>query len=217
MRVKDYYKILEVAPGATEADIKRSFRKLALRFHPDTNDGNKYSEAWFRELQEAYAVLTDPDKKENYLQERWLAQSLGQPLEKIVPLTPNTVALEALQVSKSVMEMDHFRMDHRALAGKLLGVLTDEKIHMLQAFNDKQATREVATQMLQASAPLDYKYLPDFFRQMQKLCASDAAFSATLEHTKRQRQQAYWWERNQWWVMLAGTFLLCAIIYLISE
>lgn len=217
MRVKDYYKILEVAQGATEAEIKRSFRKMALRFHPDTNNGNKYSEAWFRELQEAYEVLTDPNKRESYLQERWLAQSLGQPLEKTAPLTPNTVAMEAMQVTKTVMDMDHFRMDHRALANKLLAVMTDEKIQMLHAFNDKQATRQVATQMLQASAPLDYKYLPDFFKQMQKLSEGDPAFSATLEYTKRQRKKAYWWERNQWWVMLAGTFFLCALIYLISK
>jgi hypothetical protein len=115
------------------------------------------------------------------------------------------------------MDMDHFRMDHQRLASTLLTVLTDDKINMLHSFNDKQATWQVATQLLQASAPLEYKYLPVFFKQMHKLCEGDAPFTATLEYTKQQRKKAYWWERNQWWVMVAGTLLLCMLIYVISK
>lgn len=88
---------------------------------------------------------------------------------------------------------------------------------MLHAFNDKHSTRQVAVQLLQASTPLDYKYLPVFFEQMQKLCKVDAPFTATLLYTMKQRKKAYWWERNQWWVMVAGTFFLCLLIYVLSK
>ncbi|HSC52760.1 MAG TPA: DnaJ domain-containing protein [Phnomibacter sp.] len=217
MRVKDYYKILELAPGATETDIKRSFRKLALRFHPDTNSGNKYSEAWFRELQEAYAVLTDPIKKDAYLQERWLSQTLGHAMHKPTPLTPDTVVQEAKQVANMVNDLDHFRMDHQALAGMLLGVITDDKIDMLHSFNQPSTNRQIATGLLQASAPLQFKWLPPVFTQLKKLCRDDAATLARLQQNMQQRRRAYWWERNQWWVMLASTVALCLLIYFTSR
>ncbi len=63
---KDYYKILGVNRKAPLAEIKKSFRKLARKFHPDLNPGDKAAEAKFKEIQEAYSVLKDPKKKSQY-------------------------------------------------------------------------------------------------------------------------------------------------------
>ena len=63
MAEKDYYKTLEVNKNATPDEIKKAFRKLALKHHPDKNQGNKESEKKFKELNEAYEVLKDPQKK----------------------------------------------------------------------------------------------------------------------------------------------------------
>ena len=66
MAGKDYYDILGVSKNASAADIKKTYRKLALKYHPDQNEGNKAAEAKFKEISEAYAVLSDPEKKKNY-------------------------------------------------------------------------------------------------------------------------------------------------------
>jgi curved DNA-binding protein len=66
MSGKDYYKILGVDKSASPAEIKKSYRKLALKYHPDHNEGNKAAEAKFKALNEAYAVLRDPEKKQQY-------------------------------------------------------------------------------------------------------------------------------------------------------
>ena len=66
MSGKDYYKILGVDKSASPEEIKKSYRKLALKYHPDHNEGNKSAEAKFKDLNEAYAVLRDPEKKEQY-------------------------------------------------------------------------------------------------------------------------------------------------------
>jgi curved DNA-binding protein len=66
MAGKDYYKILGVDKSASPAEIKKSYRKLALKYHPDHNEGNKAAEAKFKALNEAYAVLRDPEKKQQY-------------------------------------------------------------------------------------------------------------------------------------------------------
>lgn len=64
--MKDYYELLGVPRNASEAEIKKAFRGLALKYHPDRNPDNKASEDRFKEVNEAYSVLSDPEKRANY-------------------------------------------------------------------------------------------------------------------------------------------------------
>ncbi len=66
MSSKDYYKILGVSKSASKDEIKKAYRTLALKYHPDRNSSNKESEEKFKEISEAYAVLSDPEKKKQY-------------------------------------------------------------------------------------------------------------------------------------------------------
>ena len=61
-----YYEILGVTPQATDAELKKAFRALAMQYHPDRNQGDKQAEERFKEVNEAYAVLSDPDKRAHY-------------------------------------------------------------------------------------------------------------------------------------------------------
>ena len=64
--LKDYYKILGVDKNATDAEIKKAFHKLARKYHPDANKGDKESEKTFKEISEAYEVLHNPEKRKKY-------------------------------------------------------------------------------------------------------------------------------------------------------
>lgn len=63
---RDYYEVLGLKKGASEEEIKRAFRKLAMKYHPDRNSGDKDAEEKFKEVNEAYEVLSNKDKREKY-------------------------------------------------------------------------------------------------------------------------------------------------------
>ena len=76
MAGKDYYNVLGVERGASDGEIKKAYRKLAMKFHPDRNKGDETAEDRFKDISEAYAVLSDKDKKRQY--DMFGAEGFGQ-------------------------------------------------------------------------------------------------------------------------------------------
>ena len=66
MAKRDYYEVLGVSKSASQDEIKKAYRKMAIKYHPDKNPGDKQAEENFKEAAEAYDVLSTPDKKQKY-------------------------------------------------------------------------------------------------------------------------------------------------------
>lgn len=77
MRQKDYYKILGVSEKASPEEIKKVYRKLALKYHPDRNPGNKEAEAKFKEISEAYYIVGDEKRRREYDEMRRMGAPFG--------------------------------------------------------------------------------------------------------------------------------------------
>ena len=86
---RDYYEVLGVSKDADEAAIKKAYRVLAKKYHPDTNPGDKEAEAKFKEASEAYAVLSDPQKRQQYDQFGHAAFEMAE--EPAVPVASTLV------------------------------------------------------------------------------------------------------------------------------
>ena len=73
MAKRDYYEVLGVSSGASESEIKKSYRKLALKYHPDKNPDDASAEEKFKEISFAYNILSDPEKRNRYpIVNKWL-------------------------------------------------------------------------------------------------------------------------------------------------
>ncbi len=109
----DYYQILGVARTATEEEIKKAYRKLAMQYHPDRNPGDKEAETKFKQVQEAYDTLFDVNKRARYNGSR------PQPKPKPPPKKPKKSSFES-NIYKSDMQISDAPPPDRDLWGRKL-------------------------------------------------------------------------------------------------
>lgn len=216
MPVKDYYKILELEPGAGEEAIKKNFRRLALRYHPDTNQHNRHTDAWYREIQEAYEVLSHPDSKQQYLQQRWLVKSKGQAFADTAPLTPEFIAKKCKAVCTQVGNMDHFRMDHFALQKQLLELLNDDVMDAIQLYNEAEHNQAIIHYCLRSLEPLEYDKLSPVLQRLYRIALPNTQHTGEIKAWEQRRKNEDWWARHQWWVIALATLLLCGVIIVLA-
>lgn len=214
--IKNYYAILQVEPSASIAEIKKAYRRLALQYHPDKNNNDTYSAAQFAEIKEAYEVLTDPAKKDYYLQQRWYNQSMGyRKTQEIV--TPVSLLKQSLELEKYVSKLDVFRMDKVQLQNYLLELLSDDTIDKINQFQEAATNKSIISVLLKTLQPLPAGMAEPVIHQLQKI-------SGVSEQTKKQMQdylsghkQRDTIEKYKPWVIALLTLLLCTLIWLMSR
>ena len=215
-QLKDYYKTLGVPPTATAVQVKKSFRLLALRFHPDKNPGNAAAEASFREIQEAYEVLSDEAKREEYNYKRWYARSIRQPFAAAA-LTATAVLEECKRLARYVNKVSAFRIEYDGLSYHIRKLLSNSNIGLLQQATDRHAPATVIETLLPATAALPYRYIEPICQLLLQLAADDQLLIERIHVFSRQQQQKNKWQLLRPLLVLAATLLLCWLIYLLGK
>jgi len=209
--LKDYYQILRIQPHSTLAEIKQAFRRLALVYHPDKNPNDKYAEAQFNEIKEAYEVLTNPVKKENYLQQRWYNQSIGK-RRTAKTITPVSILKLVLELEQYVSRLDVHRMNREGLSGYIDELLSTGTIENLKQFNEPEINKQIITSTLSAMQPLSMRFLGKLPERLGTL-ADDETSMLQIKNFLKNRKRAFLWEQYKVALIILFTIFICMIIY----
>lgn len=212
MQIKDYYSILELPPSASPAYIRKAYRRLAQLHHPDKHNNDPLAAARFAEIKEAYEVLTDPAKKEYYLQQRWYKQSTGSRKTRDL-VTPANMIREALELERYVSRLDVFRMDKAGLQEYLLDLLNDDTITKLKAFGDTETNRQLQEILLRAMKPLPDAYTGPVVDRLRRLGEGDSLAMEGLDRFVLQHRKKYLREKYTLLFIILMTAALCLLIY----
>jgi molecular chaperone DnaJ len=213
MQLKDYYKTLGVRPAASQQEIKKAYRALAIKYHPDKNPDNALAEAQFKEIQEAYAILSVTDKREVYDDERWLA-GMGSKTKYQEAVTPAWLLNISRELNISLATIDTHRMSQRALQAYILLILTDAHLGVLLQHADQTANNTIVAELLKATKKLEVKYLDQIEERLiiiangneDALRAIDAKMEERIRQARRETLLPYF--------ILLVTLMLCVLMYL---
>lgn len=216
MQIKDYFSILELEASAPVTEIKKAYRRLALQLHPDKTGNDPYAAARFAEIKEAYEVLTDPAKKEYYLQQRWYNQTAGiRRTEQLV--TPVTMIQQSLELERYVAKLDEFRMDREGLLVFMLDLYSDERLEKLRSFNDTDSIHTIVHAVIRSSKYLKPEQSEKVAAQILKAAPGDSVIARELADFLQQSRKKEKNEKNNVWLALLLTALISLIIYLTSR
>lgn len=213
MHIKDYYKLLELEPSATLPEIKKAYRRLALLHHPDKNNNDPYAAAQFSDIKEAYEILTNPSKKEKYLQQRWYNQSTGSRKTQDI-ITPVSVLKQALELERYASKLDVFRMDKEGLRDYILELLSPTTIGQLKEFNEPAITRQIIDTIIRSANHLQEQQAIPIAERLRQLAGNDTSLHEQINifagrHRSRQQREKY----NSL-IILIATILICLLIWI---
>jgi molecular chaperone DnaJ len=211
--LKDYYRILEVSPSATTVEIKKSFRRLAMLYHPDKHIEDKIAGAQYREIQEAYDTLSDPFKKEAYLQQRWYEQSMGKKMTGSAPLSSSTILRDAISLEKYISTLDPFRIDQEGLMLYIEQLMSDDAVQIIRTENEPEIPSNLTSILLKSGKGFDLPHAERLVQILEKLLPkADPKLIECQLYLAGKKKQANW-DRWKIPIILIVTVLLCLLIY----
>jgi len=215
MSSKDYYRLLGVKPSASDDEIRRAYRKLAFKYHPDKNPDDPVSEATFREIAEAYEILSDPKKREDYHYKRFYTYTYKDSTGPTV--TPESILNDAIKLQKLVEKADPFRMNRDALLFQVEQILSEENLLLLKNENQPNINYVIVEALLDACKPLHYVATIVISERLFLLAESNNAFEKKITDFLESQRKKDNWNRYKIALAVAAAILLCLIIFLIGR
>lgn len=188
MAGKDYYRILNVSPAASPQEIKKAFRALAHRYHPDKNKNNPLAAAHFGEIQEAYLILSDADKRKAWHYDHYHAAARNK---QQGPVTPDFILLQCRQLQRGLLKLNPYRIDHDVLSFQIKEILSPYHLAVLQHSADTDINTAIVQELLAV-----IQLLP--FRQMAAISPLLTAIDPVQPDTPTIIKEALNSKKQQW-------------------
>jgi len=214
--LKDYYSILNIPVTATPNEIKQAYRKLVMIYHPDKNNNEPYSLQKFNEIKEAYEVLTNPRKKELYLQERWLSKASGK-MKVDGLITPPNILLKSLELNKQIAFMDIYRMDHENIANRINQLINEDVIERLHQCNEPDINETIIDCLLAAAKPISYQFSKTITQRLIQLAGSNAKKIQQIQSALDQKKKTERAAKYKLLFIFLLVLLICLLIFLTGK
>jgi len=183
--MKNYYNVLGISTNSAQEEIKRAYRQLALKYHPDRNEGKKEFEEKFKEITEAYHILSDSEKKAKHDNEikSYNQQKRSQNFqENFTPIT----FLIIFRNLKSKLLVEPITVNEIELFNTLNNVLSDLNLNFLISQNERKVNREIIENVLFCCIFLDLSQKLLIVKKLLKLASTDSiALQKIIDFNKR--------------------------------
>ena len=199
--MSDYYKILEVSKNASSEEIKKSYRRLALKYHPDKNLGNKIAEEKFKEIANAYEVLSDFEERKRYdktinNQENLKNDAKNGDKDSGFDLTPSSILSIFKDIAAKVSKASSNEVNQIRIYDKINELLSEGIIDFLIDFNDIKTNHLIIKEVLKCSKPLAYDkhqiqnfiYIEKISQKLERLANKDIQTIQKINSIKKRRK-----------------------------
>ncbi|TKK70830.1 hypothetical protein FC093_03800 [Ilyomonas limi] len=210
MAQKNYYQLLHVHPQATAQEIKAAYRKLAFKYHPDRNKGDGLTEAVLKEINEAYSVLSNPEKRKFYN----ASIAVNTPYYKRqAPVTPQTILQNAIKLKQFVESSNAFNINQDMVFHKVQILLSDYHLNVLLLENNTSLIHQFIQQILICLQPLPSKNIQSFRTPLQKLAAKNEVVIKEIQTFYQHKKEEAFWQRYKIVIVFIIALLLCLLMY----
>jgi molecular chaperone DnaJ len=209
---KDYFAILGVTPLATPEELRRSYRRLAMEWHPDRKGGDPGAALRFHELREAYQILTDPVRKDAWLQERWYLRSMGMKTEQKAAEEPAELLKACIAYEQELAMKDPHRIDAGAILAHMRTMLTQYACELLLQEKNPEIKIGVCRRLLRCGRYFEPIAAGELVRLLEPLTATDMRLSEEAARYLSHRRRVRTMERARIPLLLLATALACLLI-----
>lgn len=207
-----YYQILEIPADADQLTIKKSFRKLAMQYHPDKNSSNSFSQAHYLLIQEAYQTLIDPERKKAYDTELWLSQKKS--FYQGAALSPALMIKRLQRLSEAVLIQKQFYILEDHLTAFLLDAMNEINMPVFLAKANKNEQETFADYILFLAKDLPRSFRDQVFERLKHTLGQQLEdIDFKISSIQQQKRTADWYQKNISWLLFAIGVLLCLLMY----
>jgi molecular chaperone DnaJ len=213
MTSKDYYDILHVHPKASHEEIKRSYRKLALKFHPDKTNNDHLASIHFKEIKEAYEVLSNQRKREAYNYERFFKVNPPKQKKDIHQISSEWILQRSIELRKNVQATDPFRINADGLFNQIKQLLSEYNLLILKHENNTIINQKIIDELLITSRPLPKQLLADTALLLTNVAAGREELINAIQQEVKSRYWKYFWQNYKIVAVILAALFLCWLIY----
>jgi molecular chaperone DnaJ len=210
MAFKDHYQVLAVPPSASTETIKKAFRGLAMKYHPDKHNNSSAATLKFTEIREAYRILSDPEKRAAYNYERY--RNLPQYAQKPLARSPEDIFHATSNLCSQLKLRDPGRIDRDILFFQLMEILSAHNLTVLREAGDQEINRQIIRNLILSATHLPFTAGKEVNEQLLALAGNNSINTRDVLQFIKQSKQQHYWNRYKIYVALAIALLVCYLM-----